>query len=349
MHDYLTQSGGAERVALSIARGFGLDTIHTSIYRPTDTFPEFSEFEVRQSFPEVGWIAGIDPRLVFPFMRRAISRVDVSTADVVVCSSSGWAHAVSAQAPSVVYFHTPARWLYEPDDYFKGQPSLLPRVLGPHFTDLRKWDQERVAEARVLLANSRVVAERIAKVYRRDAEVVHPPVAVDVTGPAQRPAGVDGDFYLVIARGRGYKNTSMAVSAAESLGVRVVVVGAEGRSTCSTTTYLGRVREPELRWLYRNCAALIAPAAEDFGLTPIEANAYGKPVIALRAGGYLDSMVEDETVTFFDELSTAAIADAVKRSKRRQWRERDILRNADRFSERTFIRRLEDIAEAVAA
>lgn len=331
-HDYLTQRGGAERVVLALLEAFPGARVVTSVYAPERTFPEFGEVEVETLLP--ARLFGRDARLAFPLLAPAFSRHAVRDADVVVCSSSGWAHGVSTTAPKVVYCHTPARWLYVTSDYVAGHGALVRAVATAGRVPLRRWDERAAASASVYVANSTVVRERIQRVYGRPAEVVHPPAALDPGGRQEPVAGVDSPFLLTVSRPRGYKNLAVVAEAASSADVRIFA--AEGGLT-----------DPQLRWLYAHCRGLVAAAHEDFGLTPVEAMSFGKPVLALRAGGYLDSVAEGVTGSFFDRLDVATLATALAGFDESTFDPEAIRRHAARFSKERFAARMREIAEAV--
>ncbi len=330
-HDYLTQRGGAERVVLALLETFPGARVVTSIYAPGRTFPEFRDVEVETLLPARP-LLGRDARLAFPLLAPAFSRHVVRDADVVVCSSSGWAHGISTPAPKVVYCHTPARWLYVTEDYVAGHGVGVRTVAAAARAPLRRWDVRAAASASVYVANSTVVQERIARAYGRQAEIVHPPATLGPDGP-QEPVAVEEPFLLTVGRPRGYKNLAVVREAATV--ARVGLFAAEGG-----------LRDAELRWLYAHCRGLVAAAHEDFGLTPVEAMSFGKPVLALRAGGYLESVVDDVTGSFFDHLDVESLAAAMRKFDESAFDPQAILSHAARFSLETFGSRMREIVAA---
>ena len=352
-HDYFTQRGGAERVALALRAGLGTGPIVTSVTNASTTFPDLSRYGARVSWLQRLPPARRDPRLVLPLLPPAWSslHVDAAEADVVIASSTGFAHGVSSDVPKIVYCHNPPRWLYQPEDYLLDQPTAVRaglRVLSPY---LRGWDQRAAQSATRYLANSTATARRVRSSYGVDAAVVHPPVAIDVDGEQRAVDGLDPGFLLLVSRPRGYKNTAVACEAVRARGDdRLVVVGALppepaggwGRSIAAVTG----IDDAELRWLYANCRALVAPSYEDFGLTPVEAAAFGKPTVALRAGGYLDTVVEDVTGTYADEVTPVAFDDAIKRLDAAALDAATIRRHAERFSLSRF---LDEVSAHLAA
>lgn len=318
-HDYTAQRGGAERVALALLTVFPGAPLLTSVYNAEHTFPGFADHDVRTT-----WLQNVpafrkNPRLAFPFLGRVWGSTHVTTAeaDVVIASSSGWAHGVDT-APGVakiIYCHNPARWLYQRTEYFGGGgPVTLP--LGPMLAASARRDKRWARSADRYLANSSTVARRIAATYGIDAEVVPPPIWVDVHGHREPVAGLEPGYFLTVARGRGYKNTSLLESAATDIpGARLVVVGSGSHAAPADTPAgvlrLGIVSDAELRWLYANARALVSASFEDFGLTPLEANAFGTPAVVLRAGGFLDTLEPGVSGSFIEQVSLAAVKNAL--------------------------------------
>lgn len=345
-HDYLTQRGGAERVALALTDAFPGAPLYTSVYEPDQTFSRFAGVDVRTSMLQRVPHFRRDPRLALPVLATAWTRTVVHDADVVVASSTGWAHGLHAAAgvPVIVYCHNPARWLYQAAEY--DASALRRAVTAPVRDALRRWDGAAAARAHRYLANSTVVARRIQDVYGIEATVLHPPVAVDVDGEQDPVPGVEPGYWLTIARGRGYKNVQQVVDAVARIpGDELVVVGSPppGAATVPNVRWLGIVSEARLRWLYAHARGLVSVSREDFGLTPIEANAFGTPVAVLRAGGFLDSTDEGRSGVFVE----APTADAVEAALRafpvldRQM----VAQNAERFSNDAFVARMRSVVE----
>lgn len=355
VHDYLTQRGGAERVVLALTRAFPGAPLYTSLYEPRGTFPAFADVEVR-TLP----LHRLRPlrrshRFAFPLLAPAFSRLEID-ADVVVCSSSGWAHAARTRGRKVVYCHAPARWLYQPQRYL-GDADVLPRAaLALLRRRLERWDRAAARTADRYLANSTAVATSIRDVYGIEAEVLHPPVKVDPGGPTEPVRELEPGYLLCVSRLLPYKNVDAVVDALRTLpGERLAVVG-DGpekprlRSRAGDNVQLlGSVSDAKLRWLYANAQALVAASYDDFGLTPLEAAAFGRPTAALRFGGFLDTMVAGETGVLFDIARPRAIAAAIRELVERTWDESRIRAHAARFSEEAFVRRIRAIVAEEAA
>lgn len=355
-HDYATQRGGAERVALAMARAFPGSPMLTTLHDPDGTFPEFADVDLRTSHLDRYGVLRRHHRLALPFLARAVDRQRVD-ADVLVASSTGWAHGYRGARRTVVYCHAPARWLYQRDRYLSGQdgsrwPDRARRAaagvaLGLLAPGLRRWDAAAAERADVYLANSTVTRDAIRSVYGIDAEIVPPPPAMLPAG-AERPVpGLEPGFLLCVARLLPYKNVDVLVRAARLGGHRLVVVGdgpdrrrLESVADGAEVTFAGRVDDAELRWLYRHCALLVAASYEDFGLSPLEAAAFGRPAVVLGAGGYLDTVVDGVTGRHVAAPAPEEFAAVTDEALRAPWSP-DVLRHhVLSFSQERFADRL---------
>jgi glycosyltransferase involved in cell wall biosynthesis len=351
VHDYLTQRGGAERVVLSMLRAFPDAPLYTSMYEADDTFPAFRDADVRvTALDRVGPLRR-HHRLALPLLAATFSRLQIS-ADVVLCSSSGWAHATAVEGKKVVYCHTPARWLYQGSTYLSARDHvarIAVAVLRPY---LVRWDRRAAATSDRYLANSTVVRDRIHTAYGIDADVVPPPPALGPDGPQRPVDGLEPGFYLCVSRLLPYKNVgAVAAAFADGAPRKLVIVGAGPeearlrRHAGNTISLIGSVADDELRWLYASCAGVVAASYEDYGLTPLEAAAFGKPAAVLRWGGFRDTVVEGKTGVFFDRPDAGEIRTAVDGLATLSWDPHQITAHADLFSEQSFVARLRTIVE----
>jgi glycosyltransferase involved in cell wall biosynthesis len=351
VHDSLTQRGGAERVALSLAQALERPPLYTTLYENETTFPEFAELDVRTlPINEIGLMRR-HHRLALPVLAPLLSHLRIR-ADVTVCSSSGWAHGAHVEGRTVVYCHTPARWLYQEERYLDGRSFLGRIALNATRRSLERWDKRAASSADRYLANSTATARSVEQLYGIEAEVVHPPATID-SGAERRPVpGVEPGYVLCVSRLLPYKNVDSVIDAFKALPSERLVVAGDGPELGRLTeragpkvSLLGSVAEPELRWLYANASGLVGASFEDFGLTPIEAALFGKPTAALRFGGYLDTVIEGHTGLFFDEPTPALIARAVRELRDAQWDSTAIARHGASFEEGGFIRRIRQVVE----
>lgn len=339
-HDYLTQRGGAERVTVELARALNPSCLITAIYSPDDVFPEINGISIRSTLLSKVKLFRKDSRLALPLLASAWNSIKPVLADAVVCSSSGWAHALPTAGATrkIVYCHNPARWLYQAEDYLLDRPWPVRAALSLLQPGLMKWDRKAAASADVYIANSTSVAERIRRVYGREARVVFPPVSVDPTLATEPVPALNGKaFFLMVGRSRGYKGAQPLVEAFRGMPEHMLAVAGGGKIVDAPDNVVptGYVSEAQLRWLYANARALISVSREDFGLTPIEANAFGTPVLLLRAGGFLDSTDEGTSGLFIEDATVDAIRNAV-RTFPETWDTAAIKRHAEKFSPQRF-------------
>jgi len=318
-HDYVTQRGGAERTVLGLLEAFPGSRLVTSVFAPERTFPEFADVQVETM--GLNRVAAFrrDPRLAFPFLARAWEQHAIADADIVICSSSGWSHAAATSAPKIVYCHNPARWLYQAEDYLAGASAPVRAVRHAWAGRLIDWDRRHAARAAAYVVNSNVVAGRVLNQYGRDAVVIPPPMTLDRHGSREPIPGLAPGFLLAVSRARCYKNVQLVCEAVESLpSERLVAIGglperSSGGTWTDRLTGVKGVSDAQLRWLYANCRAVVSASREDFGLTPLEGNLFGKPAMLLRAGGFLDTLVDGITGGFIEAETVEAVRDALTR------------------------------------
>ncbi|MDP1846358.1 MAG: glycosyltransferase, partial [Solirubrobacteraceae bacterium] len=290
VHDYLNQRGGAERVVLEMAAMFPSAPLYTSLYRPSSTFPQYAHLDVRTSFLDR---LPVDRHFralfaLYPAAFRSLGPID---AELVISSSSGWAHTVHTVpgAFHAVYCYTPARWLY--GDYLTHESTQ--RALEPLAARFRRMDLAAARRAHLYIAISEHVRDRIRLRYERDAAVVYPPV--DIARFTPRPRG---ERLLVVSRLLPYKRVDLVVDAATQAGLELDIVGTGPamadlrRRAGPTVRFLGNLPDTQITALFENCRAVLLPGVEDFGIVPVEANAAGKPVVAFAAGGVLETIEE---------------------------------------------------------
>jgi glycosyltransferase involved in cell wall biosynthesis len=359
-HDYLTQRGGAERVVLAMSRAFPDAVIHTTLYEPESTYPEFRERTVVTSrLNRIGPIRR-SHRLGLPLLAMAAASMTVD-ADIVLVSSSGWAHGFGRTGHSLVYCYSPARWIYQSDTYLGGPAvrsakGLALLALRPA---LRRWDAAAARGADDYVAISRTVQGRIRETYGIEAPVLPAPHSMDAGG-SQDPVDeledwADEGYHLVVSRLLPYKNVGVVVDAVRGTGHRLVVVGSgPGRGELLATMphnvrLVSELSDAQLRWVYAHSRVLVAPSFEDYGLSPLEAAAFGRPSLTLRAGGYLDTVLEGVTGLHVDaprpELLRAGLADAAAHP----WDPGAIRAHAESFSEAGFAARLHAEVDHVLA
>jgi glycosyltransferase involved in cell wall biosynthesis len=346
VHDYLNQRGGAERVVLELSDMWPRAPIFTSLYRPTSTLPEFQGRDVRTTvlnrLPVDRGFRNLLP--LYPLAFRGLGDIE---ADVVLASSSGWAHMarVHPRALHAVYCYTPARWLYGSEHLNRdGRRSPVQSFARPTLARLRRADQSAANRADVYIAISENVRRRIRHTYGIEAAVVPPPVDVERFRPEPR-----GERLLVVSRLLPYKHVDLLVRAATHAGVGLDVVG-DGpllpalRKLAGPTVELhGSVEDAAVAEMMQRCRAVCVAAEEDFGLVAVEAQAAGKPVIAYGRGGSLETVDEGTTGVFFHERSVDSVLEALAACERIETAPALIAQRARRFSRASFRARLEAV------
>ncbi len=344
VHDYLNQYGGAERVLEELHALWPAAPIFTSMYAPTIMPASYRKWDIRASFMQR--LPGVVPHyqkylLAYPL---AFETFQLGGYDVVLSNSSGWAKGVLTPPETLhlCYCLTPMRWAWSYRDYVDRErvgPALRWAMwLAVHY--LRLWDVASAQRVDRFLAISRAVAARIRKYYRREAEVIHPPVAVERFTPC--PAPDDPPFYLIVSRLIPYKRVDLAVDAFNRLGWPLKIVG-DGRDRAAlqararaNVEFLGRLPDDAVRELMARCHAFVFPGLEDFGIAPVEAQAAGRPVVAYAGGGALDTVLDGETGVLFADQSADALADAVRRCADLRFDPLALRGHAERFSATRF-------------
>ncbi|NWF79778.1 MAG: glycosyltransferase [Chloroflexi bacterium] len=354
VHDYLNQYGGAERVLEALHELYPAAPVYTSLYDPA-TMPEaYLSWDIRTSFMQrlPGWRRHF--RRYFLLYPAAFESFDLSEYDLILSSSSAYAKGVIPHpgAVHVCYCHTPMRFAWRTRDYMERegisrlQGALLPFAL----SYVRLWDVVASNRVDAFVANSQVVARRISRYYRRDAEVVPPPVDL----PPYRPQP-EGDFYLAGGRLIPYKRIELVVEAFTRLRLPLKIFG-DGRDrrrleqlAGPTIEFLGWVDEQTRIDLFARCRGFIFPGEEDFGITPVEAMAAGRPVIAYAAGGALETVIDGVTGRFFHTPTAAALAAAVAVAHGDRYDPLRIRRHAENFGRAVFLERMRAVIDETLA
>ena len=324
VHDWLTGMRGGERCLEVFAELFPAADLYTLLHVPGSVGPVIESRRIVTSFIQRLPQAERRYRHYLPLFPAAVRGFDLRGYDLVLSSSHAVAKSVRVPAGAlhVCYCFTPMRYVWDLyDDYFGPRSGPAARLLMPPVAAwLRRWDRRTAAGVQHFVAISRFVADRIRRTYGRDADVIHPPVDVSRFRLDESP----GDFYLVVSALTPYKRVDLAVGACRRLGRRLVVVGTgpeEGRLrglAGSTVELLGWRDDAAVAELYAGCRALLFPPLEDFGITPLEAMAAGRPVIAFGRGGARETVVppgegEAPTGLFFERQTVEDLVDAIRR------------------------------------
>ncbi|MCX7927854.1 MAG: glycosyltransferase [Candidatus Omnitrophica bacterium] len=319
VHDYLNQYGGAERVIEVLSEVFPKAPIYTTIYVPENLPQSFKRMDIRTSFMQY-----------LPFLKRhfkkylllypkAIESLNLKGYDLVLSSSSAFAK--GANIPSgcyhICYCYTPMRFVWHYEKYIESERIRKPilKILPFFINQLKRWDLATNSKVNFFIAISKNVQKRIWEFYKRESEVIYPPVQTKNFTVSDK---ID-NYFLVVSRLNGYKNIGLVIEAFNKLNLPLRIIG-DGPNRKSlellakpNIKFLGKVPEDVLSENYSHCQAVIFPGEEDFGIVPLECQASGRPVIAYAKGGALETVVEGKTGLFFYKPTISCLIDAIDR------------------------------------
>ncbi len=352
VHDYLNQYGGAERVLDELKLMYPEAPVYVSIYDPRRMPERYQQWDIRTSWLNRVPMANRKHQMLLPLYPMAFEGFDFSDYDLVVSSSSGFAHGVLTQPDTlnVCYCHSPPRFLWDYHRYAEREHLSRPAraVLASQLIKLRQWDRGSANRTDVWVSTSNVVQKRVQRTYSQPSTIIPPPV--DTT--RFDVGDGSGGFYLMLMRLVGWKRPDIVVDACTRLKLNLVVAG-DGRELAAlreragpTIRFVGRVDDGQMRELYRDCKALILPSEEDFGITPLESMASGRPVIAFGRGGVLDTVIPGTTGVFFEEQSADSVADTLSEFDANHFDPAAIRRHAEGFDSVMFRRRLKALIDS---
>jgi len=341
--DGLVVLGGNEKVPLFLSNIFPDAPIYTSVYLPENTFPEFKSKKII-TMPLASRVKNDRQyKGLFPWWYLNFSFLDLKGFDIIISSSSYLAKYINPPrgVPHICCLQNPFRLLWKPLEY-SGQSSLYSlyamAVIQMLIPLARKIDTAKTRRIRHVIANSQNMANQIRQIYGIEPDVVYPPIDIDQFSITRTP----GDYYLYAGRLISHKRVDLVIQACNQLKRKLVVAG-DGLERISleklggeTVKFVGRVSDRRLKQLYSNCRALLFPSDEDFGLVPVEVQASGRPVIAYRSGGALETVIEDKTGIFFDNQNVESLCTAVLRFETMDFNPALIRENALRFDQAIF-------------
>ena len=354
VHDYFVQMGGAEKVVEAMHDSFPSSPVYTTVALQRMLPDRLRAADIRTSAMQR--LPAMDRRfrhyfMLYPF---AVENFDLSQYDLIFSSSSGYAKGVRRKRNTihVCYCHTPMRWVWRYEDYVArerfghGIKSLLPMCLW----GLKKWDLRASQQPNYYIANSRLVAERIRKIYGREAFVIPPPIEVNrfhMSNDIQ-------DYYLILSRLMPYKSIDLAIEACKRMNRRLVIIG-DGpdrarleKMADDRIEFLGRQPDQIVNYYAARCRALLFPGEEDFGMAPLEANAAGRPVIAYRGGGAVETIEDGKTGLFFDQPNSRSLSTAIEKFEAMVWSQILLRRHAEKFDRNVFAFRVLQFLGSVA-
>ena len=352
VHDHLTQNGGAERVLEAMQAMWPDAPTFTLLYDKERLGSVFGHRDIRTSFIQNIPFAQKKTRWLLPLMPSATEAYDLSSFDVVISSSSAFSKGVIVpnHAIHISYCHTPTRYLWSDTHSYVAElhaPKFIKRLLPIILSRMRVWDQLAAGRVDHFIANSDTVARRIKKYYRRESEVICPPVNTHEFSISDKKK----TYFLAGGRLVSYKRFDLIIDAFNKLNLPLKIFGrgpAEKelkRRAGENIEFLGRVSDDERARLFANAKAYIHPQEEDFGITPVESMAAGRPVIAYRKGGATETIVDHKTGIFFDQQEWEALADAVMHFDENDFDPTCIKAHAEQYSLEKFQKALRNVVE----
>jgi glycosyltransferase involved in cell wall biosynthesis len=344
IHDWLTDFAGAEQVLLQLTKIFPEADVFTSVVDRAK-FGEVELKKVKSTYLQKIPFSIKKRQLLIPLMPQAFESLDLSKYDLVISNTSSMAKGVitKVETPHICYCHTPTRYLWEPHLDGRASSSALRRRVN---FQLRIWDRLAAMRPDYYIANSENIQRKIEKYYRRKSVVVYPPVNVGRFKTAKKDQ--IGDYFLTSGRLIKYKKTDLAILAFNDLKKPLYIVGdGPERSRLEKMAgpnikFLGRVSDEELAELYSKARAFIFPSNEDFGIVPVEALASGRPVIAYKAGGAMETIKEGVTGSFFAEQTPQCLINAIRSFDADKYNPERLRQAAFEFDEAVFRKKFKE-------
>lgn len=344
VHDWLNQIGGAEDVLDTLVRLYPGAPLYTSIYAPELMPPHYQEWDIRTLW--INRMPGIHThhQPYLPLYPVAWGGLDLSEYDVVLSNKSGFCHGFQHDDKTlhICYCLAPTRYVWQLDGYIarEGINKPLEMALRPVIAALRRWDYAAAQRVHHFIAISTEIQQRIKQFYDRDSVVIYPPV--DTTRFQPVTSSEVEDYYLIVSRLIPYKRIDLAVQAATQLGIKLKI-GGKGRDlerlkamAGPTVEFLGYVPDEQLPGLMARCKAFLFPGLEDFGITPVQAQAAGRPVIAYAGGGALDTVIPGKTGELFHEMTVDSLVSVMQGFDASRYHASDVRAHALRFDTQVF-------------
>lgn len=342
VHEMLVKLGGAERVVRKLLDMYPKSPVYTLFHDKKATNEWFKKAKVHPSYLQRYYEIVKSPKWLLSKMSRAIEQFDLRKFDAVISSSSAFAHGIKTdEVKHLCYCHSPMRYAWDyTHQYTKKMSAPMRFATANLLTDIRIWDFRTASRPHKIVANSKHVQRRIAKYWRQDSEVIYPPVNVK----AFEPTAEHEDYFLIVSALTPFKKIDLAVNAFNKVGRKLVIIG-DGvqRKMLESMAkpnieFLGRKPDPVVSEYMQNCRALVFPGEEDFGITPVEAMAAGKPVLAYGVGGVLESVQAGKSGEFFSELTEESLLDGLLRlmMNEKHYDYKKIRKIAERFDESVF-------------
>ncbi len=347
IHDYITSFGGAEKTFKNLINLFPQAQAYTLFYDRKIKEKFFPDIEIKTSFLQTVPFKK-KYQLLLPLMPVAAETIDFRKFDLVISSSFSFAKGIITrpQTKHICYCYSPNRylWMKENDQKSLWKNPLSRMLL--HY--MRIWDRQASERVDEFIAISKCVQKRIEKYYKRKSKLIYPLVQISnskLTIPDSKK-----EFYLIVSQLRKYKRIDLAVNAFNKLGLNLIIIG-QGpekkklqKKAAKNIQFLGWQSDEKIIEYYKNCTAFVFPGEDDFGIAPVEAMSYGKPVLAYRKGGATETVIEGKTGEFFDVQHPAVLADGIRRLKNNllKYDPEFIFAHAKKFSQQRFENQFKD-------
>lgn len=352
IHELLVKLGGAEKVLKVLADEFPEAPIYTLLHNPKKTEEWFKDKKIHPSTLQKTYRFFGKYRFLMPWMPKAIEKFDFRHCDVVISSSSAFAHGIKTgpKTKHICYCHSPMRYAWDyTHEYTKHHSPLMRFLIAKSLNKVRLWDFETSKRPDVLLANSKHVQKRIQKYWRRDSEVIYPPVDVKRFTPTAHHE----DYFLIVSALTPFKKIELAIKTFNKIKRKLVIIGdGPQRGWLQSIAeknieFLGRKKDAVVRDYLENCRALIFPGEEDFGIVPVEAMAAGKPVLAYGKGGVLESVQAGISGEFFYEPTSQSLEDGLARllANENHYNPQTIRTIAEQFDTGVFVEKMKKVIE----
>ena len=360
VHDFLTATGGAERVLEALVEMYPEAPIYTLLYDKEKMRGKFAGKEIHTSFlQKFPKFLRKRHKWLLPFFPVAPETFDLREFDLVISSTGAWTKGIVTRLNTIhiSYLHSPMRFVWDKNEEYLGQQKknfITKFFIRRTLNYIRVWDKVAADRPDHILSNSKYTRERVKKYYGRESEVIYPPACAEAS--AGKPVEITAkNYFLVVSRLSPYKKIDAVVEAFNKLELPLIIAG-EGsqekylkKIANKNIKIIGWQSDDEIKKLYQGARAFIFPGVDDFGMTPVEAMSYGVPVIAIRQGGVRETVVEGKTGEFFDAATPEVIADGVRRfMEREKDYDREFIKSrAGEFGKERFMKEMERYIESV--
>jgi glycosyltransferase involved in cell wall biosynthesis len=358
VHDFLIKLGGAEKVLQVLHKIYPDAPVYTLLYDREGTKGIFEKDNykiITSSLQNKPSFIRKRPKLLLNKFPQAIEEFNFSDFDLVISDSNSFAHGIitGPETVHICYCYSPTRYLWDWHNEYLAENhigfGLISRLIRARLSDIRIWDRLSAERVNFWISQSKTVGDRVKKYYRKDSIIINPPVDIKKFRPSGKPPK---DYYLIVSRLSPYKKIDIAIEAFNRLNKRLIIAG-EGSdknrleilADSKQIEFLGYISDIKYQELLQDCKAFVFPGEEDFGLTPIEAMASGRPVIAYSKGGVTETVVDGETGIFFNQPIAESLIAAIKKFEKNinQFKTDTCRSRAEQFSEEIFINKIENV------